>query len=83
MTATAIATVSAEAPSYAADGSRGYTLTITDGPRHITGWIRIGDDGHTVYCTIDGAPWRPVGSVDNVLTPAWVATHADAILHHR
>lgn len=74
-------TITATAPSYAPDGARGYSLTVAHGFR-VTGWIRTGDDGSTVYATIDGAPWRSVGTVisPSALTPAWVAEHTDAIL---
>lgn len=75
------ATLTAGAPSYAADGSHGYLLTVTNGWR-ATGWIYTGDDGHTVYATVDRAPWQRVGTVASPaqLTPAWIADHADAIL---
>jgi hypothetical protein len=75
------AEVIAEPPSYAPDGSRGYFLAVT-GRVRLTGWIRVGDDGRTLYSTIDRAPWRPVGTVTSPaeLTPAWVTEHAAAIL---
>lgn len=74
-------TVSAQAPSYAPDGSRGYILTIA-AQTTTTGWIRVGDDGHTVYATVDHAPWKPVGTVATPadLSPAWVHDHTDHIL---
>ena len=73
--------ITAEAPSYAPDGSRGYILTIT-GESTVSGWIRVGDDGRTVYATVDHAPWKPVGSITTPteLTPSWVADHADNIV---
>lgn len=75
------ATITAQAPNYALDGSRGYALDITRG-WHATGWIRTSDDGHTVYATIAGAPWRSVGTVTTPaeLTPAWIADNSHAIL---
>ncbi len=75
------ATLTATPPSYAPDGSRGYFLSVTRGG-HVSGWIHAGDDGRTVYATIDRAPRRRVGSVASPaeLTPAWVAEHADEIL---
>lgn len=75
------ATIVAEAPTYAPDGSHGYFLTVTNGWR-ATGWIYTGDDGHTVYATIDRAPWRPVGTVTSPteLTAAWIAQHATTLL---
>lgn len=73
--------LTAEPPSYAPDGSRGYFLSATRGGR-VTGWIHVGDDGSTVFATIDRAPWWRVGTVASPaeLTPAWIAEHADAIL---
>ncbi|MGJ6127128.1 hypothetical protein QN239_31575 [Mycolicibacterium sp. Y3] len=73
--------ITAEAPSYAPDGSRGYILTIA-GAAKLSGWIRVGDDGHTVLATVDHAPWKPVGTVDAPaeLTPNWVKDHADSII---
>lgn len=77
-------TITAEAPSYAPDGSAGYLLTICNGYR-LTGWIHVGDDGHTVYVSIDRESWRPVGTVTSPteLTPQWIAEHADAICSRR
>jgi hypothetical protein len=74
-------TLTAVAPHYATDGSRGYFLYVTRGRRAL-GWIRVGDDNRTVYATLERAPWEPVGTVaaPAELTPTWIAEHADAIL---
>lgn len=79
------ATIKAQAPSYAADGSQGYQLIVT-GERPATGWtvsgwIRVGDNGRTVYASIDGAPSQPVGTVASPaeLTIDWIDQHADEI----
>lgn len=79
------ATIRAQAPEYAGDGSQGYHLVVT-GERPATswtvsGWIRVGDDGRTVYASIDGAPSRPVGTVASPaeLTIDWVEQHAEEI----
>jgi hypothetical protein len=76
---TATTAITATAPDYAPDGSRGYFLEVTRGWR-VTGWIYA--EGHTVYATIDRAPWQHVGTVASPaeLTPAWVAKHAEAIV---
>ncbi|MCV7286004.1 hypothetical protein H7J87_11750 [Mycolicibacterium wolinskyi] len=79
------ATISAQAPSYAPDGSQGYCLTVT-GERPasgwtVSGWIHVGDDGRTVYASIDGAPSQSVGTVASPaeLTIDWIDRHADEI----
>ncbi len=79
------ATITAQAPSYATDGSQGYCLTVC-GDRSTTGWtasgwIRVGDDGRTVYATIGAAGWRRVGTVSSPgdLTTDWIAQHANEI----
>ncbi|MFA4085250.1 hypothetical protein ONA92_26510 [Mycobacteroides salmoniphilum] len=74
--------ITATAPSYAPDGSRGYHLAVTDSWR-ASGWIYVADNGHTVYATIDHALSRSVGIVAarTDLTPVWISENADAILH--
>lgn len=80
------ATITAQAPSYATDGSHGFFLEApTASGNRVTGWIRTGDDARTVYASIDGGSWRGVGVVDSPaeLTTAWIAEHADTILGRR
>lgn len=75
---TAVPALVARPPVYAPDGSRGYFLTTG----RVSGWVKVGDDGRTVYATLDRAAWRSVGSVESAaeLTREWVTDHADAIL---
>lgn len=75
---TAVPALVASPPSYAPDGSCGYHLTAG----RVSGWVKVGNDGRTVYATLDRAPWLSVGSVESAaeLTPTWVTDHADAIL---
>lgn len=79
------ATITAQAPSYATDGSQGYELTVAGGRPAtgwtVSGWIRVGDDGRTVYASIDGAGWRTVGMVASPadLTIEWIGQHTDEI----
>lgn len=76
------ATLTVEAPVDALDGSRRYLLRIVKGGGRVSGWIRVGDDGRSVYATIDRAAWQHVGTVakPEELTPAWIAEHTEAIL---
>lgn len=75
------ATLTAEAPRYATDGSRGYYLSATNGHWVVDGWIYAEDDG-AVYATIDRARWQRVGTTASPteLTLAWIADHAGEIL---
>lgn len=74
-------TLTVEPPRYALDGSSGYFLCVTGGRRAL-GWIRVEEDGRTVFATLNRAPWEAVGTVASPaeLTPGWVAEHAAAIL---
>lgn len=74
-------TLTAEAPSYAPDGSRGYFLSVTRRST-VSGWIKVENDGCAVYATLDSAPWQRVGTVSSPaeLTPTWIAEHTAAIL---
>lgn len=75
-------TITATAPTYAPDGSHGYHLAVTANGR-ASGWIYVADNGHTVYATIDRAPWRSVGTVATPadLSPDWITENTGAILH--
>ena len=78
-------TLTAVPPTYASDGSLGYLLKVTRNGQpggRVSGWIYVGDDGRTVYATLDQAPWCRVGTVGSPaeLTPAWIARRTAAIL---
>jgi hypothetical protein len=71
-------TIIATAPDYAPEGSRGYHLETATG---IHGWANLGDDGRTVWATLNTEPYFVVGTVTDwtEFTPEWIAEHAEMI----